>query len=473
MHDSWDLLRTFFPPDLSPAYLAALIRPVLETLGLAFGAMTLAFLVSLPLGIAVGARLRGARLLVTGLSIFRAVPDLTLAILCVILFGIGTGAGLAALALYYTAAVAKVFADLLETAPERPVEALRATGASRLQVALYGLLPLTRDDLMSYGAFAFECALRASIIVGAVGGGGIGVELAGSLAAYDFQRASTLILLLVLLVAALDRLAEALRRHPRWLLPLALPGLVAAWHYGPNFIAVGHALRVAGDMVPPELSPKALANLLRLVWETVWMALAGTLGAAAAGLLAALAASRKLSPSWLGFAVRRILELFRTIPELVWGLVLVALAGIGPAAGAWALGLHSFGSLGRLFADSLDAAPEQPQHAIAGTGASPIAVACYATVPLAKGAILTHLLFRLEWNLRMATVLGLIGAGGIGQALYEAQQLFFYREAFAYVLVTAALVLVTDHLGARLRARIRLPRGVRPLPRPACNALAT
>ena len=151
----------------------------------------------------------------------------------------------------------------------------------------------------------------------------------------------------------------------------------------------------------------------------------------------------------------------------------VALVGLGPVAGGWALGLHSFGSLGRLFADSLDAAPEQPQHAIAGTGASSIVVACYATVPLAMGAILTHLLFRFEWNLRMATVLGLIGAGGIGQALYEAQQLFFYREAFAYVLVTAALVLVTDHLGARLRARIHMPRGMRSPPRPACNALAT
>ena len=472
MHDSWLLLRSFFPPDLSLAYLRALVGPVLDTLGLAFGAMTLAFLISLPLALAVGAKLRGARLIVLALSVFRAVPDLTLAILCVILFGIGTGAGLAALVLYYTAALAKVFADLMETAPRQPLRALQATGASRLQIALYGLLPLTRDDLLSYGAFAFECALRASIIIGAVGGGGIGVELAGSLSAFDFQRASTLIILLVVLIAGLDRVTLWLRRHPRWLLPLLPLGLLAAWVSGPDFFALGHALRVFADMVPPHLDGADVVSLPRLVWETVWMALAGTLAAGIAGLVAALGASHKLSPGWLRFAVRRFLELLRAVPEVVWGLVLVAVVGLGPVAGAWALGLHSFGSLGRLFADCLDNAPDQPQRAIATTGASPLAVAIYATIPLSLDPMLTHLLFRLEWNMRMSSVLGLIGAGGIGQALYEAQQLFFYREAFAYVLVTAALILLTDQLSSRLRARIRVPSAERPLTRDACSTLA-
>ena len=470
MSETFQLLRAFFPPDLSPAYLAALIGPMLETLGLAFGAMTLAFLLSLPLGIAVGSKLRGAPMLVTALSLFRAVPDLTLAIFCVILFGIGTGAGMVALFIYYTAAVAKVFADLLGSAPSRPLEALAATGATRLQVALYGLLPLTRDDLLSYGAFAFECALRASVIVGAVGGGGIGAELIGSLAAFDFQRAMTLILLLVIVIAALDRLALWLRGHPRWLLSLVPLGLFAAGHYGPSFFAFDHALGVLMDMLPPRLNAAAVFRLPQLIAETVWMALAGTLAAAAVGLIAALAASRKLSPIWLHIPVRRSLELARTVPEVVWGLVLVAAVGIGPLAGAWALGLHSLGSLARLFADSLDNAPDQPQRAIASTGAAPLAVACYATIPLALGPLVTHVLFRLEWNMRMAAVLGLIGAGGIGQALFEAQQLFFYREALAYVLVTAALILLTDHLSARLRARIRLPYSDAQKPRIACVA---
>jgi phosphonate transport system permease protein len=83
-------------------------------------------------------------------------------------------------------------------------------------------------------------------------------------------------------------------------------------------------------------------------------------------------------------------------------------------------------------------------------------VGAFATVPLALGPLTAHALFRLEWNLRMATVLGLIGAGGIGQALYDAQQLFFYRQMVAYVLITWALVAATDAASSALRRRYRL-----------------
>ena len=455
MSNSLVLLKSFFPPDLSLAYLGELVSPLLATLGLAFGAMSVAFLLSVPLAIAVRVRLPGARVLVTTLSLFRAIPDLTLAIFCVILFGIGPGAGLIALILYYTAAVTKVFADLLETAPARPLDALGATGASRTQLASYGLLPLTRSDLFAYGSFAFECALRSSVIVGAVGGGGIGAELIGSITGFDFQRASTQILLLVLLLAGLDRLAAWLKTRPRALLVFLTLGLASAWIYGPNFFAFRHALSVFAEMFPPHLPPEAVASLPKLIFETVWIALAGTVVAAAFGLLAAIAASSTLSPWWIRMPTRRILELVRTIPEVVWALVLVAVVGVGPVAGAWALGLHSFGSFGRLFADTLDSAPRQPQYAIAITGARRFLVALYATFPLSIGPMLTHLLFRFEWNLRMATVLGLIGAGGVGQALYEAQQLFFYDRVLAYIVVTAVLILVCDYAGARLRAQIR------------------
>lgn len=454
MSESFLMLRSFFPPDFSPDYLIALIKPLFETLAMTFGAMTLAFILSLILAVAVGLRMRGARALVISLSLMRAIPDLTLAILCVILFGIGPGAGMMALVLYYTASVSKVWADLLQTAPQRPIESLAATGAAPLQIATYGLLPLTQGDVLNYGAFAFECALRSSIIVGAVGGGGIGAELVGSLAAFDFRRASTLIILVVIIIALLDHLANWTRKHPRWLIALIPFGLGCVWIYAPNFFAYSHTLQVLAEMLPPTLNPEALAHLPWLIWETVWMALVGTFAAAALALPAAFAASRRSSPWWLRIPIRRLLEVLRTIPEVVMGLVLVAMVGIGPLAGAWALGIHTFGSLGRLFADALDNTAVRPQQALASTGASPVVIAAYATLPLALSPLATHLLFRLEWNLRVATVLGLIGAGGIGQALYEAQQLFFYNQVLTYVIVTGSLVLLTDYASARMRARL-------------------
>ena len=452
------LFLAFFPPDLRPAYLLALIQPVVETVGLAFGAMFLAFLVSLPLGLVAALGLRGGRGLLMALSALRAVPDLTLAILCVILFGVGPGAGLAALTLYYTAGVAKMFADLLRTAPQAPLQALRAAGASRLQTALFGLLPLKRDDLLAYGAYEFECALRASVIVGAVGGGGLGAELVGSLAAFDFHRVATQILVLVLLAAIFDLLARHLRRRPRWLLALAPLGALAALAYSPRLAALGHAAGAFAEMWPPQIPPEGWAALPQRILETVWMAGAGTGGAVVLALVAGPAAARNLAPGWLAWPMRRLMELLRAVPEVVWGLLLITTAGIGPVAGAWALGLHSAGCLARIFADALENAPAAPQAAIAATGASRLKVFAFATAPMSLAPLAAHSLFRFEWNLRMATVLGVIGAGGVGQALYEAQQLFFYPQMLGYVLVTAVLVAGVDYASEALRRRYNLLR---------------
>ena len=151
--------------------------------------------------------------------------------------------------------------------------------------------------------------------------------------------------------------------------------------------------------------------------------------------------------------MRRLLEALRAIPELVWGLVLVSVIGTGPEAGIIALALHGTGSLGRLYAESFENIRTEPVHAIAATGARPLAVAGFAYLPLAVAPLAVHTLFRLEWNVRAATIVGVIGAGGIGEALYNAQQLFFYRQMAAYIVITAA-----DRRGGGLLER-PLPAG--------------
>ena len=451
-----DLLLSFFPPVLTPSYLLALSDPVIETIGLTAGAMFVSFSISVPLGAAAALDLRGMRALLAIFAAWRAVPDLTLAILCVILFGVGPGAGLVALALYYTAVVSKMFSDILRTAPKGPLDALGATGASRTQIALYGLLPIKRSDLLTYGAYEFESALRASVVVGAVGGGGLGSELVGSIAALDFPRVTTQIIVLVIVIAFLDHVSLQLRKHPGWIFLLMPLGAFALLVYSPRLLALDHAFQVVGQMFPPEMTAEAWMQLPREIWETVWMASAGTLGGTIAALFAGICCARNLAPPWLVWPMRRLTEFQRTVPEVVWGLILIMLAGVGPAAGAFALGIHSTGSLARLFSESLENAPAAPQTALASTGASRLAVSAYATIPLALGPLAAHALFRLEWNLRMATVMGLIGAGGIGQALYDAQQLFFYKQMMAYIAITWLLVAMVDQASDFLRRRYRL-----------------
>ena len=452
MDPFWTQLAAFFPPYVSAHYLLALIGPVAESLGMTVGAMFVAYLVSLPVGLAMATEAPGGRAAQRFLAGFRAIPDLTLAIFCVVLFGLGSGAGMLALALYYMGAVAKMFGDLLRTAPAAPVAALRATGANRAQIALFGLLPLKSADLLTYGSYEFESAVRASVIVGAVGGGGLGSELVGTLAGLDYQRTTTLIIILILIVSGIDRLTVALRRWPRllWLFPPI--GIAALYFYGPHFLALGHAARTFAGMFPPTLSAREWHRLPALIGETIGIAAAGTAFAVVFALPLGLASARNIAPGWVAVPVRRLLETLRSIPEVVWGLVLIVVAGVGPTAGALALGLHSLGCLGRLYAESFENVPRAPVVALAATGAGPISVAGFATFPLALGPIAAHSLFRFEWNLRMATVVGLIGAGGIGQALYDAQQLMFYRPMMAYLLVTVAIVAAADFLNERTRA---------------------
>ena len=441
-----DLLASFFPPDLSPAYLAATIVPLIQTIGMAAGGMLIACLVGLPVAMLIGANVRGARTLYSLLAAVRAIPDLTLAILCVVVVGIGPAAGMLALAIFYSAMVGKVFADLFLAADWRPLEALRTTGATRLLVALYGMLPLTVTNLVTMGCYSFECAVRAAVIVGAVGGGGIGAELVGTINAFDYHRATTLIILLVLLVSGLDSLSWLLRRRPRTVLLLIPFGLAALWVYRPEVAALRHAAATIGGMFPPALPLSAIHTLPRLFLETMFIAIGGTALAAVLAIPLALVSARNLVAAPVAAAVRVLLEALRAVPEVVWGLVLVTLVGVGPVAGVLALGLHSAGVLGKLYAESCENVRRAPVQALEATGAPRLAVACYAILPLASGPMAVHTLFRLEWNLRAATVVGMIGAGGIGQALYNAQQLFFYNQMMAYVLITWAIVMASDSL---------------------------
>ena len=450
------LLRQFFPPDLSLSYLRAALVPLRETLEIAAGAMFLALITGLVFSLIIGARLPGSRALYVLLTSTRSIPDLTLAILCVVVVGLGPAAGVLALTLFYTAALGKIFADLFSSADPAPIEALQATGATRGMVALYGLLPLRLKDLLTYGGYEFESAIRASVIIGAVGAGGIGTELVGSLNVTDYHRAATVIIMLVLLVAAVDLLVWYVRKQPRLLLVLAAFGCAAAWNHRPHLIALGHAVKTFGGMLNPQLPPEALRQVPALIGETLVIAFGGTIVAVACAVPLAIAAARNITPAFISFPVRRLLETLRAIPEVVWGLVLVGVAGLGPGVGILALGLHSMGSLGKLYAESIENVAPEPVAAMVSTGASTLSVTGYALLPLASAPMAVHTLFRLEWNMRAATVVGMIGAGGIGGALFNAQQLFFYQQMMAYVVITWTMIAITDALSVRLRKHWRL-----------------
>jgi phosphonate transport system permease protein len=452
-------LRLFFPPDFSPSFLWAERVPLLQTVEIAAGAMVFSISIGLVLALIIGARLPGSRVLYAALVTLRCIPDLTMAILFVVLVGIGPGAGMLAIAVYYGAAMGKVCGDLFVSAEPGPVESLASTGAGAFTVAFYGQLPLRLKDLLTYGAYDFECAMRASVIVGAVGAGGIGTELVGYINATDYHRAATLVVMLIALIAVFDLLALAVRKYPQLLLIFVAGGLASAWDCRPQMFAWSHTLDVLRRMWPPRIPSEHLGDLPRLLGETLAIAFGGTALAVLLAVPLGAAGARNLAPAWMHFPVRRLLEGLRAIPEVIWGLLLVTMAGIGPKSGILALALHSTGVFGKLYAESIENVQWEPVMALAATGGPRLAIAGFGLMPLAFPPMAIHTLFRFEWNIRAATIVGMIGAGGIGGALFNAQQQFFYDQMLAYLLITWVLVLLADWANGQVRKRWKVTEG--------------
>jgi phosphonate transport system permease protein len=212
-------------------------------------------------------------------------------------------------------------------------------------------------------------------------------------------------------------------------------------------------LEFVAAFFPPETSPAFLARVWKGSLQTVAISAVGTLLAAIFGVLAALPAGGRLGLMARGLA-RLGLNLLRSIPELVWAVLMVLAAGLGPFAGTLALAIHTTGVLGRLFAETLENSPPGPTAALRDAGGSAVTAFLYGTLPVALPQFSSYTLYRWENNIRMAAVLGFVGAGGLGQMLYVSLSLFKQNEAASVLIAMLVIVALVDGLSAWLRGRL-------------------
>ncbi len=201
--------------------------------------------------------------------------------------------------------------------------------------------------------------------------------------------------------------------------------------------------RFLGEFFPPDTSSAFLKKVAQGTWETLAMSALGTVLAALAGLALALPASRLNAgdAAWGRTPTRLLLNALRSIPELVWAALLLVSAGLGPLAGTLALALHTTGVLGRLFAEAIENAPPGPGEALRVQGVPDGRVFLYATLPQVLPQLMSYTLYRWENNIRAAAVLGVVGAGGLGQLLAFHMGLFHMGKTAT--LLGAMLLLVT------------------------------
>jgi phosphonate transport system permease protein len=204
---------------------------------------------------------------------------------------------------------------------------------------------------------------------------------------------------------------------------------------------------------PPDASPGYLAQIGHGTVETIAISAIGTLLAACAGLLLAVPGAGRLGLA-ARLAARLVLNFLRSIPELVWAALMVMAAGLGPFAGTLALALHTTGVLGRLFAETLENAPREPAQALRLAGGGAALSFLYGTLPGVTPQLIAYTLYRWEINIRMAAILGVVGAGGLGQMLYVSLSLFQQPQALTVILAMLVLVAIVDGASAWLRRRI-------------------
>ena len=211
--------------------------------------------------------------------------------------------------------------------------------------------------------------------------------------------------------------------------------------------------RFVTEFFPPDLSPNFVSKVVWAAWETLAMSALGTAIAAVLGLALAVPASRLSSqdPAWLRSPTRWLLNALRAIPELVWASLLLISAGLGPMAGTLALALHTGGVLGRLFAEAMENVPSGPGDALRTQGVGRLRVFAYATLPQVLPQLMSYMLYRWENNIRAAAILGVVGAGGLGQLLSFHMGLFQMNKTATILAAMLLMVACVDALSFSLR----------------------
>jgi len=217
------------------------------------------------------------------------------------------------------------------------------------------------------------------------------------------------------------------------------------------------ALRSASEFLqgfaPPEISPAFLNKIAMGSLETLSMSALGTGIALIFGLALALPASGRLGkpPRVL---MRLMLNVLRSIPELVWAAILLIAAGLGPFAGTLALAAHTSGVLGRLFADALENLPPDNESTLRINGATPLTAFFYGALPQILPQLMSYTLYRWENNIRAAAILGVIGAGGLGQMLKYHLSLFQMQQAASVIIAILLMITIVDGVSFWLRRRL-------------------
>ena len=440
----------------------------------------------------------------------RALPDVVLAMVFVLMFSLGTLPGILAIGIHSIGMISKMFADAIEQIDEGPRLAIRASGGSRSQEFFAGVLPQVLPSWVATVLHRNDINLRGSVVLGYVGVAGLGLEMSHAFKSLNYGLGLGYALVIFLLCVAMEMISSAVRvamlgekdagkgvfvrlfsrgraesvpragvqkyasveqalRRP-WtaqrvrntiagcIAVLVVVGSVVVseivWEDLVTFW--GRMPEVAAQFWPPGFGSYGFEVIGAAMLDTIRIALAATLITLVLSLVIGSLAARNVAPNRAtrsGF--RLLLVIIRGIPELILAIVLIIITGLGPQAGTIALAIGGIGLLGKLIADSFEEVPRGPERALLATGASRMQMYAAATLPQGSRALIGHTFYMLDTNVRAATLLGIVGGGGVGYYLLNAGQGSNYPLVASIVIMILGTVLVVEGLAMWMRKVFR------------------
>jgi len=514
----WPQLAKFFAamvsPDLSPEMLRLTARESAVTLGYALLGTALAVVIGIMFGPLLSERMwspvhgpmkRGRLGWATARTLLvvpRSMHEVVFGLVLVNILGLNPLVAVLAIGIPFGAITAKVFAELLDEVSPDAEYALRASGAGRLTALLFATVPQALSDLLSYAFYRFECSLRSAAVLGIVGAGGLGFQLALSFQSLRYDEMWTLLWALIILSGLADRWSSAVRRRRNTLaaethvdtettvttratagdrpdqdrflrlsalvLTVSLP--IAYWRLGIDLSTLwgDRARLLTGELVadawPPEIGSGGLRGLVDDSLDTVALAvLSLAMAFAIASPIAFLAQRPRGSAGGLGrtarvavsTTIRFVLLVSRSVPPPVWAFVIVFVLFPGLWPGAVALAVYNAGVLGRLQGEVVENIDQRPADLLAATGATAPAALTVATVPAVAGRFVALGLYRWEVAIRETVIVGVVGAAGLGRRLDDQTASFNYDGILATIVALFVVTVAVDLASASIRRSIR------------------
>lgn len=415
------------------------------------------------------------------LNIVRAIDTIVWGLIVIVWVGLGSFAGVIALTIHSVAALAKLFSEEIEHIDPGPVEAITATGANWVQIIRHAIIPQIIPSFLAYALLRWDINMRSATVIGFVAGGGIGFFVIETVRMGGYQQYATALWAVAVVIILVDYISEkwrenilkdqpqkeVKRRRTGRILKTAFYTIlgVAAFAYCWNVADIRirelfnpgkNFGRLILDFVSIDLTPKVLQVVTQQMLVTIFQALlATTLGAIIALPFSFLGAKnltgKSILSAWLYYLSRGIFNILRSIEALLYVVIFIFWVGIGPFAGMLALAVTSFALIGKLFAEAIENIDPGPIEAVTATGANRFQVIIYAVLPQIAPPFISYLIYQWDINVRMATIIGFAGGGGIGLTLTTFFGSLQYHKAGTVVAVIVIVVALMDFASAKIR----------------------